>query len=44
MARHGEYNGDMKSTYNILVRISGGKRPIGRPRRTLDNNIKIEPK
>jgi hypothetical protein len=44
MAKYGECNGEMKNAYKILARNPGGKRPIGRPRRTLENNIKIEPK
>jgi hypothetical protein len=35
---HGE--GEGKCVYRILVRRSEGKRPLGRPRRKWDNNIK----
>jgi hypothetical protein len=44
MSRCGECNGDMKSAYKILARNPRGKRQTGRTRRTLENNIKIEPK
>jgi hypothetical protein len=34
--------GQMKNAYKILVRKPEGKRPLGRPRHTWDDNIKID--
>jgi hypothetical protein len=31
----------VRNAYIILVRIFGGKRPLGRPRRRCDDNIKM---
>jgi hypothetical protein len=36
--------GEKTSAYIVLVRKSDGKRPIGRPRHRLEDNIKIDPK
>lgn len=33
-------HGDMRSSYKILVRKPEGKRPLGKPRRRYDDNIK----
>jgi hypothetical protein len=33
--------GDMRNTYKILVEKPEGKRPLGRPRRRWEDNIKI---
>jgi hypothetical protein len=32
----------MKNVYKILVRKPGGKRPLGRSRNRLDDNMKID--
>jgi hypothetical protein len=40
MGREYSTNGE-KNTYRILVRKPEGKRPLGRPRCRLVNNIKI---
>ena len=34
--------GDRSGVYNILVGKPKGKRPLGRPRRRWDDNIKID--
>jgi hypothetical protein len=34
--------GDGRGVYRVLVRKPEGKRPLGRPRRRLEDNIKIE--
>jgi hypothetical protein len=36
-------NGGKRNAYRILVGKSEGKRPLGRPRRTWVNNIKMDP-
>jgi hypothetical protein len=33
--------GDMRNMYNILVRKPEGKKPLGRPRRRWEGNIKM---
>jgi hypothetical protein len=35
-------NGDKRNAYRVLVRKSKGKRPLGRPRRRWEDNIKID--
>jgi hypothetical protein len=35
-------NGDEKNSYRILVGKPEGKRPLGRPRHTLVDNIKMD--
>jgi hypothetical protein len=35
-------NGEKRSTHRILVGKKEGKRPLGRPRRRLENNIKMD--
>jgi hypothetical protein len=37
---HGTYVGKKRNAYRILVRKPEGKRPLGRPRRRWENNIK----
>jgi hypothetical protein len=34
--------GEMGNAYNILVGKSVGKRPLGRPRRRWEDNIRME--
>jgi len=34
--------GEMKGVYRILVEKSEGKRPLGRPRRRWEDNIKMD--
>jgi hypothetical protein len=34
--------GEVRGAYNILVGGPEGKRPLGRPRRRLEDNIKID--
>jgi hypothetical protein len=34
--------GEMRNSYKILVGKPEGKRPLGRPRRRWEDNIKIE--
>jgi hypothetical protein len=34
--------GDMRNTYKILVGKRDGKRPLGRPRRIWEDNIKMD--
>jgi hypothetical protein len=34
-------NGEKRNVYNILVGKPEGKRPLGRPRRSLEDNIKM---
>jgi hypothetical protein len=33
---------EMKNTYKILVRKREGKKPLGRPRRTWEDNIRMD--
>jgi hypothetical protein len=35
---------DMRNAYNIFVGKPGGKRPLGRPRRRMDGNIRMDVK
>jgi hypothetical protein len=32
----------MRNPYNILIRKPQGKRPLGRPRRRCENNIRMD--
>jgi hypothetical protein len=41
-AGHVARMGDMRNAYKILVGKPEGKRPLGRPRRRWEDNIKIE--
>jgi hypothetical protein len=34
--------GEVRSAYNILVRRPEGRRPLGRPRRRWEDNIKMD--
>jgi len=34
--------GERRGVYKVLVRKSGGKRPIGRPRHIWEDNIKMD--
>ena len=34
--------GERRGIYRVLVEKSEGKRPLGRPRRKLEDNIKID--
>jgi hypothetical protein len=34
--------GEGRGVYRVLVESPEGKRPLGRPRRTLENNIKLD--
>jgi hypothetical protein len=33
---------EMKNSYNILVKKPAGKRPLGRPRRRWEDNIRMD--
>ena len=33
--------GERRGVYRVLVRKTGGKRPVGRPRRRLEDNLKM---
>jgi hypothetical protein len=35
-------NGEKRNAYRILVGKPGGKRPLGRPRRRWEDNIKVD--
>jgi hypothetical protein len=35
-------HGEGRGVYRVLVRRSGGKRPLGRPRRRWEDNIKLD--
>jgi hypothetical protein len=41
-AGHGARMGEKRITYRILVEKPEGKRPLGRPRRRWENNIKMD--
>jgi hypothetical protein len=41
-AGHVERMGEGRGVYRVLVRRSEGKRPLGRPRRRWEDNIKID--
>jgi hypothetical protein len=41
-AEHVEHMGEKKNEYKILVRKPEGKRPLGRPRRRWEDNIRID--
>jgi hypothetical protein len=34
--------GEGRGVYRVLVRRTGGKRPLGRPRRRWEDNIKLD--
>jgi hypothetical protein len=42
MVGHVERLGEKRSEYGILVGMPEGKRPLGRPRRRLVDNIKLD--
>jgi hypothetical protein len=42
MGRACSTNGVKRSVYRILAGKPGGKRPLGRPRRRWENNIKMD--
>jgi hypothetical protein len=42
MGRECSMNGDEKNSHRILVGKPEGKRPVGRPRHTLVDNIKMD--
>jgi len=42
LAGHAARMGEMRNTYNVLVGKSGGERPLGRPRRKWEDNIRID--
>jgi hypothetical protein len=42
MGRACSTNGEKRNAYRILVGKREGKRPLGRPRRTWVNNIKMD--
>jgi hypothetical protein len=41
-AAHVARMGEVRSTYNILVGMPEGRRPLGRPRRRWEDNIKMD--
>jgi len=41
-AGHVACMGNRRGAYRVLVRRSGGRRPLGRPRRRWEDNIKID--
>jgi hypothetical protein len=41
-ARHVSRMGEVRDAYNILVRRPEGRRPLGRPRRRWEDNIKMD--
>jgi hypothetical protein len=41
-ARHVASRGIIRNAYEILVEKPDGKRPLGRPRRRWEDNIKLE--
>jgi hypothetical protein len=43
-ARHVAHMGEVWGAYNILVRRPEGRRPLGRPRRRWEDNIKMDPR
>jgi hypothetical protein len=42
LARNVARMGEMRSTYSILIRKPEGKRPLGRPRRKWEDNIRMD--
>jgi hypothetical protein len=36
--------GEMRNVYKILVGKPEGKRPLGKPRRRFENNIRLDPR
>jgi hypothetical protein len=42
LAGHVALMGEVRGAYNILVRRPEGKRPLGRPRRRWEDNIKMD--
>ena len=41
-AGHAAHMGERRGVYRVLVRTLDGKRPLGRPRRRCEDNIKID--
>jgi len=41
-AGHVAHMGDRRGSYRVLVGKREGKRPLGRPRRRWENNIKVD--
>jgi hypothetical protein len=41
-AGHVERMGEERKVYKVLVRKSGGKRPLGRPRRRWEDGIRMD--
>jgi hypothetical protein len=41
-AGHAERMGEVRGAYNILVERPEGRRPLGRPRRRWEDNIKMD--
>jgi hypothetical protein len=41
-AEHGARMGERRGLYRVLVGKPEGKRPLGKPRRRLEDNIKID--
>jgi len=39
---HVSHVGERRGVYRVLVRKPEGKRPLGRPRRKLEDNIKMD--
>ena len=42
LAEHVARNGDRRGVYRVLIGKPEGKRPLGRPRRRWENNIKMD--
>jgi hypothetical protein len=42
LAGHVAHMGERRGVYRVLVRRPKGKRPLGRPRRRWDDNIKMD--
>jgi hypothetical protein len=42
MCRTCSTHGEKRNAYRIVVRESEGRKPLGRPRRRLENNIKMD--
>jgi hypothetical protein len=42
LARHVASMGEGRGVYRVLVERPEGKRPLGRPRRRWENNIKVD--
>jgi hypothetical protein len=41
-ARHVACTGEVRGAYNILVGKNEGRRPLGRPRRTWEDNVEMD--